>query len=220
MNQDMKIIIGIVAASVVILAAGVFFAYKSDKSQTNAKPVDASILVRDDSYKTATGSASVTIVEFADYQCPACKSAQPVVKQILSEYKDRINFVFRNFPLPMHANAEIAALAAEAAGEQGKYWEMHDLLYENQKEWSESNKPMDFLLTYAKKIGLDEAKFKKSVEDKKFGDKIQRDLTDGTTAGVDATPTFFINGRKFTGILPYQDFKKEIDSELSKSTTK
>lgn len=206
---------GIVTA--IILVGAVFFLSKNDAGNpTSDKPADAKVLVRKNSNKIEATGAKVTVVEFGDFQCPSCGAAHPMVKQILEAYKGKINFVFRHFPFPQHKNAMIAAEAAEAAGAQGKFWEMHDLLFEHQADWSESDKPMEIFQGYAKKLSLDIEKLTKEVKDEAFKNKILADQADGDTLGVNATPTFFINGEKIVGASSYDVFKAKIDGYLSK----
>lgn len=218
MTQETKILLGIVAGTAVLLLGAVFFLSKQPQgaSVQSSAQVDQNVLIKDDSYKIGTSSAKVTMVEFADFQCPACGAAFPNVKRVVEENKDRMLYVYRHFPLPQHKNAQVAAEAAEAAGEQGKFWQMHDLLFENQIDWSESDKPLDIFVSYATQIGLDTDKFKQAVEGKKFGGKINRDKGDGVSAGVNATPTIFINNQKYTGDFSYAALKAKIDLELGK----
>lgn len=210
MSQEAKVVIGIGFATIAIIVGAVFFLGKPSTTPS-AVPTDSKILVRDDSVKTGSASAKVTLVEFGDYQCPACAQADPIVRRLIEEYKDRILVVFRNFPLSQHPNAQPAAEAAEAAGAQGKYWEMYHLLYENQGQWNLSNNPIEIFSGYAKDLGLDLDKFKKDVEGNKFSDKIQRDINDGNTLGINATPTFFLNGEKLVGVPSYDDLKSRTD---------
>lgn len=214
MSQEVKVIIGIGIATVGILAGAVYFFGKSSSPTTlssSTQTVDQKILVGEDSDKIGNPSAKATLVEFADYQCPACAQAHPIVKKITEEYKDKILFVYRNFPLSQHANAITAAEAAKASGAQGKYWEMNDLLYKNQSQWSESKNSIEIFSGYAKNLSLDMDKFKQDVQSNKFADKIQRDKNDGNTLGVDATPTFFLNGQKLVGIPSYDELKNKIE---------
>ncbi len=214
MSQEAKIFAGIGIATIIIVAVGAIFMGGSSSPDKPTPPADAKVLVRSDSHRETVPNAKVTLVEFGDYQCPACGASFPIVTQILQDYKGKINFVFRNYPLPVHQNAMIAAEAAEAAGAQGKYFEMYQALYSNQPEWSDSKKPIDIFLKYAKNIGIDADKFKKDVEDKKYEDKIKKDQADGDSLAVNATPTFFINGQKQTGGLPYDQFKAKINDAL------
>ncbi|MDQ0594533.1 protein-disulfide isomerase [Chryseobacterium ginsenosidimutans] len=139
--------------------------------------------------------ADLVIVEYGDYQCPYCGAAYPVLKELMKEFGSQIKFVFRNFPLSeMHQYARPAALAAEAANLQGKFWEMHDAIYENQQYLNE-----DFLLKLAKKLSLDIPQFKADIENPKLTEKIDADFQSGIVSGVNGTPSFFVNGNKFNG---------------------
>lgn len=212
MTDQVKLLIGIGLATLLILVVGVAVVSKTSNSNTPAKPVDSSLLIKSDSNKLAGANSKVTIVEFGDYQCPACGAVHPLVKQVVDANKDTLTFVFRNFPLSQHANALVAAEAAEAAGAQGKYWEMHDKLYENQTEWSDSKNPVDIFVGYAKDLELDTTKFKQEVSDKKYSAKITADQDDGNRLGVNATPTFYIDGAQFSG--DYSNFKSQIESKI------
>jgi protein-disulfide isomerase len=145
----------------------------------------------DDQPWTGAANPKVTIVEFTDYECPSCGRTAPVLEELIKEYADRVKLVVRDFPLDMHAHAFKAALAAEAAREQGKYWEYAGLLFKNQKALE-----VDNLKEYATQVGLDRAKFDQALDSGKYTDNVQRDLRDGGLVGVDSTPTVFINGRR------------------------
>jgi protein-disulfide isomerase len=217
MTQEAKILSIIGAVSLVIVIVAVILLGKSTPSSTGTsnQTVDPSILVRADSNQTASSSAKVTVVEFGDYQCPSCGAAFPILQQMLRDYSGRINFVFRNFPLPMHPNAPMAAEAAEAAGAQGKYWPMHDILYDKQNEWADSQNPLPQFDGYAQSLGLDMTKFDSDVKNNKYADKISKDQTDGNTLGVNATPTLYINNQQaFVGVPTYDDLKAKLDAEL------
>lgn len=219
MSQETKVIIAIGIATVGILAGAVYFFGQSSSTNTlssSTTVADQNILVREDSNKIGSPSAKVTLVEFADYQCPACAAAHPIIKKITDEYKDRILFVYRDFPLPQHTNAVPAAKAAEASGAQGKYWEMYDLLYKNQSQWEGSKNSTEIFSGYAKDLGLDADKFEKDSQSDGFADKIQRDKNDGRNLGVSATPTFFLNGQKLVGIPTYDELKNKIE-QLTKA---
>jgi len=143
--------------------------------------------------------SKVVLIEYGDYQCPSCGSAYPNVNTLMNEYSDRVALIFRNFPLTsIHPNAKVAAASAEAAGLQGKYWEMHNVLYENQKSWEtlDATKRVDAFVGYANQLGLDTTKFKTDLSSTDINKKITYDMTLGKANGVDATPTFFLNGEK------------------------
>jgi len=137
--------------------------------------------------------AVIELVEYGDYQCPHCGRAYPIVKRMQEELGDQLRFVFRNFPLAnIHPEATMAAVATEAAALQNKYWEMHDIIFENQDQLAK-----DFLLDYAKAIDLNIKKFEKDLEDTALTEKVRADFESGIRSGVNATPTFFINGEKY-----------------------
>jgi protein-disulfide isomerase len=140
-------------------------------------------------------TAPVTLVEYGDYECPFCGQAYPLVKQLQEALGDRVRFVFRNFPLSsMHPEAELGAESAEAAGAQGKFWEMHDLLYEHQKQLGP-----DLVLELGERLGLDVKQFEAELVARKYRDHVQTDFMGGVRSGVNGTPTFFINGVRFDG---------------------
>lgn len=208
MSQEAKIIISTILVTLFIMAGGIFFFSKSEK---NIPPTN--VLAQNAKHTITSKDAKITIVEFADFQCPACAAAHPAIKQILAEYKGQINFSYRHFPLPQHANAIPAAQAAEAAAAQGKFWEMYDLLYQNQNEWSESNNSTEFFIRYAKKINLDTNIFSKEITNNTYSDVIQKDKDDGVTIGVNSTPTIFINGKKIQSFPSYTVLKEAIERE-------
>ena len=139
--------------------------------------------------------ADLVIVEYGDYQCPYCGAAYPVLKELMKEFGSQIKFVFRNFPLSeMHQYARLAAIAAEAANLQGKFWEMHDAIYENQQNLNEL-----YLFELAEKIGLDISQFKDDIQKAELEEKVDSDFESGVMSGVNGTPSFFVNETKFNG---------------------
>jgi protein-disulfide isomerase len=154
--------------------------------------------------------APVEIIEFSDFQCPFCLRAHPTVAQVLNAYGDRVRFVYRNYPLPNHPNAWPAAEAAACAGEQGKFWEYHDRLFDNQSKLGEAD-----LKQHAAALALDTAKFDACVDAHKYKKDIDADVAAGEEAGVSGTPAFFINGRELSGAQPFEAFKRVIDEELA-----
>lgn len=153
--------------------------------------------------------SKVVLVEFSDLQCPACKNADPSVKSILKDYGDRIRFEYRHFPLEMHMNSKKAAYAAVAADKQGKFWEMKDKLFATQEEWGETPEPMQMYVTYAKDLGLDTTKFEQDANSQAVKDAVEKDIALGNQIGVNATPSFYLNGKRlrpnsfseFTGLI-------------------
>lgn len=143
--------------------------------------------------------SKVVLIEYGDFQCPGCGGVHPTVKKLTEKYKDQLALVFRNFPITSkHPNARAASASAEAAGLQGKYWEMHNKLFEGQDSWTnlDANKRTDFFAGYATDLGLTVDAFKTDVTDNRVSQKISFDQAVGKKAGVEATPTFFLNGKK------------------------
>jgi protein-disulfide isomerase len=137
-----------------------------------------------------TADAPVTLVQYGDYECPYCGAAYPIIKDVQSRMGERLRFVFRNFPISTsHPHAEQAAEAAEAADSQGKFWEMHDLLYENQRKLRDQD-----LRAYAQELGLDVELFDKELAEHLHADRVHEDFMSGVRSGVNGTPTFYING--------------------------
>ena len=158
--------------------------------------------------------APVTIVSFEDYQCPYCGRAfQQTFPLLKKDYVDtgKVKMVFRDYPLPFHPNAEPAAEASECAHEQGKFWEYHDALFENQQ-----NLGTELYLQLAEKLKLDTNKFKQCIESGKYKQEVQDDFSYGSQVGVSGTPTFFVNGIMLVGAQPYQAFQQVIEAELKK----
>lgn len=210
--MDKKIAAIIIVVTVLILGTGLFLATKTSSPTQEVK--DVKELVGEARHATGSAQAKITLVEVADFQCPACAVAHPYVKAILNSHKDDVYYVYRHFPLSQHKNAFVAAEASEAAYEQGKFWEIYDLLYEKQKDWEGSSSPVDKFSEYAKELGLNVEQFKKALEERKFKDVVQKDSDEGFKLGVNATPTFYINGVRYLG--DFRDMKVFIESKLQK----
>lgn len=212
MSNDTKILIGVGVAIAVLFVVLVSIA-SQQKDSKSPVAVEKEILVRPDSHGTASLPTRVTIAEFGDYQCPACGGAHPLVQELLKEYSGKITLVYRHFPLDAHQHARSAAKAAEAAALQGKFWEMHNMLYENQSEWTEERDPIPVYLKYAKTLQLNIDQFSGDMTSDSVANRILQDLKDGQRAGVNATPTFFINSEKHVGV-PSKEFKDLLDAAL------
>lgn len=154
--------------------------------------------------------APCTLVEYGDYQCPSCGQAYPIVKRVQKHFGKRLSFVFRNFPLTqMHPYAEPAAETAEFAGAHGKFWEMHDLLYENQDRLDE-----ELLVELAEQLRFVPAKLVQALESKEFEPRVKADFSSGVRSGVNGTPTFFINGQRHDGSYDFNSLVDAIDRVL------
>lgn len=170
-----------------------------------------------DPYVRGGASAPITLEEFSDFECPACGALEPGLRKVVNDYGERVRLVFRNFPLPMHRYALQAARAAEAAGQQGKFWEMHDALYDNQAEWSKAMEPRVQFDSYASRLGLDVQKFKADMERQDLVERIKADMQRGNSLNVRGTPTVFLNGRELLPgkLVTEADLRREIDAALA-----
>jgi protein-disulfide isomerase len=210
MTQEVKIILGISITTLAILFVGVFLTSDKQIEQANA----SGLITKNAKHKITASNAKVTLVEFADFQCPACARTHPVINQILNEYKGKITFIYRHFPLPQHQNAILAAKVSEAAGEQGKFWEMYNVLYDKQSLWSENNNASEIFIDFAKELKLNTASFKDAVNSNTFNETIQKDKDDAATLGINSTPTLFINNKKVTEFPTYENLKKLVEEHL------
>lgn len=179
--------------SVIILAfvGVIIFSRRDASAPADANGAQATNHVKGDNAK------NVTLVEYGDFECPACQSYEPIVQAVYQKYQADIQFQFRHFPLQsIHKNAFAGSRAAEAAGNQGKFWEMHDLLYANQTSWKSADTPQTFFEQYASSLKLDMTKYKADFASEKTKDIINADLAAGEKLQVNETPTFFLDGKK------------------------
>jgi protein-disulfide isomerase len=186
----------VVGVALVTLGSGVTL-YRAKRPQLKNIPESQRVSARSDTSAHVRGNpgAPVTLEEFADFQCPPCGQFAPFAEELLREYDSRLRIVFRNFPLPAHEHAHEAAIAAEAAGFQGKFWEMHDTLYREQSAWSKAPNARELFESYAGILGLDMDQFKKDMDSDKARERVDSDHGLGNSLGVKVTPTLFINNR-------------------------
>lgn len=199
----------IFSAVVVALLVGLVVWTKASNPTVEIGDIDANAIIAANEqngniadHTLGNVESKVVFIEYGDFQCPSCAGAHPQVKSLMDEYNDKIVFIFRNFPITqIHPNARAAAAAAEAAGLQGKYWEMHDALFEGQGVWGtlDTNQRTEFFTGYAKELKLDVDKFSTDFASANVGKKVSFDQALGTKIGVNSTPTFFINGKKIEG---------------------
>jgi protein-disulfide isomerase len=183
------------------------------------KKYDAKVMIEpprvtvsvDDDASRGPKDAPITIVEFSDYQCPYCARGEESITQVLQKYGDKVRVVYRDYPLSFHQNAEIAAIGAECAEEQGKFWEMHGAMFANQQKLAAAD-----LVETAAGIGLNKDEFKACLDSGKYREEVQKDFKEGASYGVTGTPAFFINGVMVTGAQPPEAFYKIIDRELDR----
>ena len=225
MRKEVKILGAIVIVVVIAAIVGANYYRSSIQSErvttgnTNKSTANAESLVRSDSPTLGAANAPVTVVEFYDPECEACAAFHPVVKKILKEYEGKVRFVARYMPL--HPNSLSAATFTEAAGEQGKYWQAQEMLFQKQPEWGTKHGPQagapadinGLFKKYAAELGLNTNQMDGAFAENRYAAKIERDKKDGQSLGVRQTPTFFVNGRKLARIGE-ADLKSLINEEL------
>lgn len=159
-----------------------------------------------------SSTAVVTLVEYSDFQCPACELYYPLISRLYNEASSTLRLVYRHFPLSQHANAMPASLASEAAAQQGKFWQMYDQLFSGHTDWTELSDPAPVFLGYAVKIGLDPEKFKTDLASSSLKSFINSQQDEGIHIGINQTPTFFVNGQLIDNPKNYEEFKALIDA--------
>jgi protein-disulfide isomerase len=205
----------ILTAILVVIVGGMIGLFAIANKPTPAPVGDKTKITRDSSHQE--GSGTVKLVEFGDYQCPACGAAHPVVKQLMKDYNGKVTLYFRNFPLTqLHPNANLGAQAAEAAAAQGKFWEMHDKLYETQNDWANlsATEAEAKMVGYAKDLGLDADKFKSAIDNGDAQKVVDQDAADAAALNLNGTPTFFINGTQYNGKNDYASLRDAIEGAL------
>jgi len=224
----------IFGAIVVLLLGGLIVYSRASNPSVDVSDVDVnSVIAASDNngniadHVEGSSDNKITLVEYGDLQCPSCGGAHPNIKAITEEYGDKITFIFRNFPLTtIHPNARAAAAAAEAAGVSGKYWEMHNALFEAQSDWStlDVDQRTGYFVTLAKSLGIDEAKFKTDLASSTVNKKIAFDQALGNKLKVSSTPTFYFQGEKLaddvsgdTVTANGDKLRALIDAELKKA---
>lgn len=216
MAKKIAIIFSTLAVLGIII--GVFF--KSQKEQQLTKENESAAqaqIVRDFSYAKGNLDSKVTVVEFYDPECEACKAFHPMGNQLMSLYGDQIKFVAR--PMPLHGSSDMAIRLTYAAGKSGKFWEMFDLLFEKQDEWGHKQfPPLDLFMKYAQSLGLAPDQIKTLMDSPEIRDMMGLDMADAQSLGVRGTPTIFVNGKKLDS-LSFQDLQIMIESELKTQNT-
>ncbi len=212
---------GLTLIAILAFIFGLMWASGVNKASNNTGRVNVDAVMADDQIIGDKDNVKAVLVEYSDFQCPACAFYAPLVKEILAEYeKAGLLFVYRHFPLTGHAHALIAAKAAEAAGLQGQFWPMHDLIFQHQDVWAtqSSEKVREILLSYATDLGLEMEKFVSDMNSKVIEEKIQRDLISGRQSGVKGTPTFYLNDHEVS-VRTLDQFKTLIEAALNTATS-
>ncbi|UGT53323.1 DsbA family protein [Nocardia asteroides] len=215
-SRRIRIVVTIAAVLAVGVAALIFAAARDDGPARTTTTVSEPVLVRPDSHRLATApDGRVTLVEFLDFECEACRAMFPAVERLREQYRDRVTFVVRYFPLPGHFNSERAARAVEAAAAQGRFEQMYQHMFDTQAQWGEQRKPLDSVFRgFAADLGLDLAAFDAVYNDPATAARVLADFDEGLALGVQGTPTFFVNGIKI-GVGGYDDLAAALDSALA-----
>jgi protein-disulfide isomerase len=216
MKKVVKPVIVIMILVGVAAGAAVYFSRTADKPAATAS-IPANVDIKGGGHSRGPENAQVTLIEFGDYQCPTCGYYHPFVKEILSRYPDKLRLEFHHFPIPSaHKNAVLAAMAAEAAGDQGHYWEMHDALYENQRLWAENPNAEQYMIVLASQLGLDVNKFMQGLRSPAIQDRILQDVARANQLQINETPTFLIGGQRVYIKASTEDFVQVIEAHLHK----
>lgn len=205
LSTETKIFLGIIAVTILLLGGAIAYFAQLDSQP----PLTRDDLIAPGTHTKGSASASAFLVEFSDFECPACGSYYPSVKATVAEFGDQLTFAYRHLPLPQHPSAIPAAKAAEAAGRQGKFWEMHDKLFENQTRLNE-----ELIQEIATQLGLDLDQFNQDLQDEAVSRRIEDDLTAANRLGVNSTPTFFLNGKKLIVRSP-DDLRAQVAAGLT-----
>jgi protein-disulfide isomerase len=213
MTTEAKVIIGTILTTVIVLVGGAVWMTWGQPPAPKDQ-VDTKETLNEKAHKIGNPSAKVKIAEYGDFQCPSCAAAEPILQQVLKDYGDKVYFEYIHFPLKMHTWAQNAAESAEAAGAQGKFKEYHDLLYAKQNEWSPSKDAPKLFSKYAGDLKLDQQKFDDDIKNHTYRQVVLDQLKQGEKLGVAATPTFFINGKRYEGGLDLEAWKQAIDPLL------
>ena len=214
MDTQKRIIIWVAVALVLIVTVlGIWKGPEITSTQApRTEELSEAILPTD--WTKGAETPKVTIVEYSDFQCPACGAYYPLVEKIFADNKDNITFTYRHFPLPQHKNALAAAYAAEAAGAQGKFWEMNKMLFDNQAEWSESYTAETIFEGYATKLDLNMENYKAVRDARETKDSVAHDIATGKASGVNSTPSFYINGKKIKNPQSAEEFEALIKAAM------
>lgn len=197
-----------IVALVAIVLLGASIIYSKQSAEKANEGVTAETHIK------GNADASVVLVEYSDFQCPACAQFYPYVKEIMEEHQDNLRFEYRHFPLVnIHPHAVPAAQAAEAAGQQDKFWEMHDKLFENQNTWSRGGNPSAYFIQYAEELNLDMDAFRRHLDSSVLTDAINEDFEEARERGFTGTPTFTLNGEEMD-FATFDEFQSQIEAAI------
>ena len=204
--------IGFVAGMVALIG---LLAYAGG-GETSTATISQDIDVLEESRSKGPSDAKVTLVEYSDFQCPACASTYPMVKQVAADYPEDLRVIYRHFPLTsIHSQAIVSASASEAAANQGKFWEMHDMLFNTQAQWSGNSDAKSLFIEFAKSLGLDEEQFTTDLSSDETIKKVEDARIKANGVGLRGTPSFFLNGKQINHPGSYAGFKTIIEEAIN-----
>ncbi len=207
-------LVGIIVVIVGIIGGLIWIGENQDSKTTQPSPMRGAVSLVD--HTLGPEMASLTLVEYSDFQCPSCAAFAPVIEQLINEYPTTLRFVYRHFPLQsIHPNANLAAQAAEAADMQGQFWAMHEILFDRQTDWSRLANPHDLFTSYASELGLKVEQFKIDIDSPSVRNRVSADYRSGLQAGVNSTPTFYLNGEPLENPRGLEAFKAVLDAKLN-----
>lgn len=219
-NQGRSPIVRAAAWLVAVAAIGASLYAIVKAGEKQSAPAASPAAATADDWQRGASTAAVTLIEYADPQCPACAQYQPMLNELFEQYGDRVNFVYRHFPLQqLHANAQLASRAAEAAGSQGNIWGMLDLLYGEQPAWSnlDQGAAREQFTGYAEQLDFDVERFNADLDSSEVADAVDADAASGRAAKITGTPSFFLNGERLANPRSTEDFAKAIEAALNQS---
>ena len=214
-----KFVIGIIGITVLILVIGVVLTNSSTvTTKIDPQTLQTEMVIQVSDWVKGPENAKATLIEYSDFQCPACASYFPLINQAVDEFKDGLRVVYRHYPIrEIHQNAQLSAQAAEAAGKQGKFWQFHDKLFDFQSAWSESGNAKEMFIGYAQDMDLNVDQFKTDLDSSEAADNVQSDYQSGLRLGISSTPTFFLNGTRIKNPGSYEELKSLIQSAIDQS---
>ncbi len=216
MGKSFWIILGII----LVASVGLIFVVSSSDSDGTPTSTAEALELNDNDHVQGAEDASVVVIEYSDFECPACGALYPLTKQVTSLFAEQVTFAYRQFPLvSIHQNAMAASRASESAGYQDKFWEMHDMLFERQHEWSGVTNASTIFEDYANELGLNMDAYREGVVSEEASKTINSSLSVGTSIGVNATPTYFVNGEQIPTPQSVEEFSAVIQAALESVNT-
>jgi protein-disulfide isomerase len=204
--------------AILIIVGGLWWAAQPNTNSNGSGQATPGLQAND--HVRGNLTSSVVLIEYSDFQCPACKSYEPILSSVYDAYKDKVAFVYRSYPLTqIHEHARAAALAAEAADKQGQFWAYHQLLFDRQNSWSQTTDEQGTFTAYAKELGLNTDQFVSDMQSTAVADRLKQQIDFGNSSNVNGTPTFFLDGKLIQNPRTEQELQQELDTALAAAPT-